>query len=223
LGQFFGRQLFYDDYLTTQATFHSLAKRQADGIVGNVMVPGEIPVISSTTRLEYLRADGIDADAAWHIDSSANDEAIEGAVGSRGAGATANRVAIGYSTGNRERPAIVHVVDALQNEVDLCHDLLVDADHEIVLASFFDRTEVHMAHSTDHGIDFANSFVHGPDVVDVINVALHITARAADADNFMPIRERGNGRSSDGAGDAHYNYFHNGILPTRRCPPTAPT
>jgi len=76
---------------------------------------------------------------------------------------------------------------------------LVDANHELVMTGFVYRPEVHVAHSTDHGIDFSNAFVHGPNIVDFINITLNITARSANADDLMAIRKGRYCGPADGA------------------------
>jgi len=74
------------------------------------------------------------------------------------------------------------------------------------------RAEMNVADSAHYGIDFANLAVHFANAADVFDVHVHIAAGSANADDFMPSRQRVYRRFANGAGGAYDNYFHHDIL-----------
>ncbi len=70
-------------------------------------------VVFCSTHFQYFGTDGVDANAARHIDRSAYYKTIECAIGGCGTGATWDRIPVQYTTGHGEGAGVIHVIETL--------------------------------------------------------------------------------------------------------------
>src|ERR1700690_3474770 len=98
--------------------------------------------------------------------------------------------------------------ETIAHQVDLPHELVVEAEAKVGIAQLGERSEFRLARSTHDGIQLAGRTVHFPDACWIRKVNRDGSALMADGYNFIAAGQGGNDSTADGAGCANDENTH---------------
>ncbi|MNV28191.1 hypothetical protein D3C71_1193740 [compost metagenome] len=113
-----------------------------------------------------------------------------------------------HAGGEGERRAVIGELAADQHQVDLTHQFVLQAQGKTLFGHFGQRCEGHVARSADQCVELAGLLEQFANRSAVADIHLKITAVAADADDFVTLRQFFVDGRSDGAARADQKNFH---------------
>ncbi|MCY1453272.1 hypothetical protein D9M71_702520 [compost metagenome] len=115
-----------------------------------------------------------------------------------------------HAGGEGERSAVIGEVAADQQQIDLAHELVFQAQGKALFGHFVERCEGHVTGRAHQCIEFAGLLEQLANRGAVTDVHLKVAAGATDADDFVALRQFLVDCRTDGAACADQKNFHGG-------------
>ena len=143
----------HDKGLPGLQAFHAFGVGQGYICAGHGLETTEVGRVLTHRFFQNRRAYRVDPQPAWQFDGRRFDEAVECCVDQCRRAAGANRFAVDHTAGESERCAIVGKLAADQQQVDLAHQLVLQAQGEVTFAHIAQCGELDVTCCTNQRIE----------------------------------------------------------------------
>src|SRR6202171_1605495 len=154
------------------------------------------------------RADGVDADAARHLERGGAPKSLDGRVDRTDGCASRNRLVGEHAAREREGSAVAHVRKTQTHEVDLAHPLPSFAELEVRVRQRLERRKLRQSRRADEGVEGSKGGIELHNRGPGRDVHAMVAVRVRDPHDIVAPLERPDDPLTDGSRRAHDDNSH---------------